>query len=45
MKKLISDFKKLDGLYKGGVIFVVLFIAPILAAVVIDIINNGPKLS
>tara|TARA_R110002073_G_scaffold148366_4_gene301513 strand:+ start:16562 stop:16699 length:138 start_codon:yes stop_codon:yes gene_type:complete len=45
VKKLISDFKKLDGLYRVGIIFLVLFITPMLTALVIDIINNGTKLS
>tara|TARA_R110000868_G_scaffold51966_1_gene164556 strand:+ start:148 stop:321 length:174 start_codon:yes stop_codon:yes gene_type:complete len=44
MKKLINKFNKLDNLNKGGIIFVVLFISPLLTAVIIDLIANGSKM-
>ena len=44
MKKLINKFNKLDNLNKGGIIFVVLFIAPLVTAVIIDLIANGSKM-
>ena len=44
MKNLISNFKKLDGLYQGGVIFVVAFIIPCLIVILKDLLTNGSNL-
>lgn len=44
MKNLISNFKKLDGLYQGGVIFVVAFIIPCLIGVLQNLLTNGSNL-
>ena len=45
MKKLATEFSKLDGLYKGGVLFVLAFIIPCLIGVAINLIENGSKMS
>ena len=44
MKKLATEFSKLDGLYKGGVVFVLVFIIPCLIAVSINLFKNGSNL-
>tara|TARA_R110000764_G_scaffold160867_1_gene248258 strand:- start:307 stop:444 length:138 start_codon:yes stop_codon:yes gene_type:complete len=44
MKKLAVDFKKLDGLYKGGVVFLITVLVPCLLVVLTDVLNNGSNL-
>ena len=44
MKNLTTSFSKLDGLYKGGIIFLALFITPVLITLVVDVIRNGAKM-
>jgi hypothetical protein len=44
MKKLVEEFSKLDGLYKGGVVFVLVFIIPCLVGLSINLFQNGSNL-
>ena len=44
MKNLIVNFKNLDGLYKGGVIFIASVIVPCLVVVMNDVLTNGSNL-
>tara|TARA_R110000803_G_scaffold84160_3_gene150340 strand:- start:334 stop:471 length:138 start_codon:yes stop_codon:yes gene_type:complete len=44
MKKLVKEFSKLDGLYKGGVVFLLAFIIPCLVGVSINLVENGSNL-
>ena len=44
MKNLISNFKKLDGLYQGGVIFLASVIVPCLVGVLDNVLTNGSNL-
>ena len=44
MKNLAVNFSKLDGLYKGGVIFIASVIVPCLVVVMNDVLTNGSNL-
>ena len=44
MKKLVKEFSKLDGLYKGGVVFLLAFIIPCLVGVSVNLVQNGSNL-
>ena len=44
MKNLVNKFVQLDGLYKGGVIFVALFILPVLTMILVNVITVGSKM-
>ena len=44
MKNIVTSFDKLDGLYKGGVVFIALFILPVLAKVLVNVITTGSKM-
>ena len=44
MKNLLNEFKKLDGLYKGGIIFIATFFVPVVVALLSDLVKNGSNL-
>ena len=44
MKNLINKFKKLDNLYKGGVVFIAAFFIPVVVCLLNDLIKNGSNL-
>ena len=44
MKKLATEFSKLDGLYKGGVIFLASVVVPCLVLVLNYVLTNGSNL-
>ena len=44
MKNIINKFKKLDTLYKGGVIFIALFFVPVVICLINDLFANGSNL-
>tara|TARA_R110000744_G_scaffold81130_1_gene159563 strand:+ start:81 stop:281 length:201 start_codon:yes stop_codon:yes gene_type:complete len=44
MKNLVKVFVKLDNLYKGGIVFVLTVIAPLVVVVTIDLIRNGSNM-
>jgi pilus assembly protein TadC len=44
MKNIINKFKRLDTLYKGGVIFITLFFIPVVVCLINDLIKNGSNL-
>ena len=44
MKNLVLEFKKLDGLYKGGIIFIATFLVPVIVALINDLAKNGSNL-
>ena len=44
MKNLITDFKNLDTLYKGGLIFIATFFIPVVTLLLNDLIKNGSNL-
>ena len=44
MKTLKTEFSKLDGLYKGGVVFLLAFIIPCLVGLSINLVQNGSNM-
>mgnify|MGYP003678140013 FL=1 len=44
MKNLVKVFVKLDNLYKGGIVFMLTVIAPLVVVVTIDLIRNGSNM-
>ena len=44
MKNLITKFNKLEGLDKGGIIFIATFLVPVIVALISDLAKNGSNL-